>query len=390
MPDLLTAVAALSLVIWLYLVLCHGNFWRADQRLPEQVRAEPPSWPGVVAVIPARNEHDVVDRAVASLIGQDYPGDLAVVLVDDRSDDGTGEAARTGAAACPDRLTVIEGQPLEDGWSGKMWAVSQGADRAGGAMPDARYLLLTDADIEHGRDAVRRLVAKAEAERLDLVSLMVRLHCRSAIERLLIPAFVYFFQQVYPFPRANDPLNPLAAAAGGCMLVRREALVHAGGIESIRDALIDDCALAARLKPNGPIWIGLAEESRSIRPYDGLADIWRMVARTAFTQLRHSPLRLAGTVVGLALTYLVPPVALGVGLVTGNGQAAALAAIAWGLMVMSYAPTLRLYGLSVANGLLLPAVAVLYTLMTVDSARRHWQGRGGAWKGRTYSGLAKS
>jgi hopene-associated glycosyltransferase HpnB len=390
MPSFLVAVAALSPLIWLYLAIFHGRYWRADQRLA----AEPQDrgkWPAVVAVIPARNEAAVIGTAIYSLLAQDYPGPLKVVMVDDRSTDGTARIARDAAAGLrrANAFTIVTGERLAAGWSGKTWALHQGVRAAKQIDSGATYLLLTDADIEHDQRALRRLVAKAEDERCDLVSLMVRLHCEDVIERLLIPAFVYFFQQLYPFPESNKPGSEVAAAAGGCMLVRRNALERAGGMESIRGELIDDCALARRIKATGPIWIGLAEYTRSIRPYNGVGDVWDMVARTAYTQLGHSRFRLFWTVIGLALTYLAPPVVLVAGLAGGDGQVAALGALAWMIMVMTYAPTLRLYRQPVVLGLALPVVAALYTLMTIDSARRHWQGRGGAWKGRTYSGLER-
>ncbi|MDJ0949183.1 MAG: glycosyltransferase [Alphaproteobacteria bacterium] len=383
----LTAAAVLALATWLYLLLGHGRlWWRADQRLPAETGGRE-SWPPVAAVIPARNEAPFVGRAVASLVAQDYPGELKVVLVDDDSSDGTADAARAAAreAGAEDRLTIVAGAPLPEGWTGKMWAVSRGVAHASEVMPEAGYLLLTDADIVHGPGALRRLVDKAEQDRLDLVSLMVLLHCRGGMERLLIPAFVFFFQMLYPFPWVNDPRRGTAGAAGGCMLVRRAALTRAGGIEAIRGEIIDDCALARRIKSEGPIWLGLAEETRSVRPYAGLDGIWHMVARTAFTQLRYSAVLLAGTALGMILLYLVPLVALLTGLATG-GWAPALAGIAtWLVMALAYAPTLRLYREPAAAAFLLPAAGVLYALMTVDSARRHWGGRGGAWKGRTYA-----
>lgn len=388
MSEPLTVFAALCLLIWLYLVMFHGGFWRADQRLANDY-GTPNNWPGIVAVIPARNEDDVIERAVASLVDQDYPGRLEIVVLDDSSDDGTAAAARRGAKEAKRDLTVISGSPLPSEWSGKLWALDQGIAEGRRRMPDASYFLLTDADIEHGRSSVRRLVAKAERDQLDLVSLMVRLHCESWIERLLIPAFVYFFQQLYPFPLANAPTSRVAAAAGGCMLVRRDALERIGGIESIRSALIDDCALAARIKAGGAIWIGLAERSRSLRPYAGLGDIWRMVARTAYTQLKYSPILLFGTVLGLVLTYLGPPLILLGALLHGHTDAAFLGGMAWVLMAATMGPTLKLYGQPRWFGMLLPAMALLYTLMTLDSARLHWRGLGGAWKGRTYSRPAR-
>jgi hopene-associated glycosyltransferase HpnB len=366
-----SVAAALSLIVWLALLFFRGGFWRADQRLDTDM-PEPDAWPAVVAVIPARNEAATIGRTVASLLGQDYPGAFSVIVVDDNSDDGT-----AAAAGVSDRLSVVSGKPLPAGWTGKLWAVHQGLDH----VTDAAFVLLTDADIEHSPHSLRRLVAKAEEGGLDLVSLMVLLRCQRAWERLLIPAFVFFFQKLFPFSRVNDPTRPEAAAAGGCMLVRRAAFERAGGVEAIRDRLIDDCALAAAIKPGGPIWLGLTGDVHSLRSYERLGEIWTMVARTAYEQLRRSPLALIGTVMGMAIIYLVPPLAVA----SGEGIAAACGLAAWLLMIAAYRPTLRLYGLPAWYGLMLPVAALLYTLMTVDSARRHRRGRGGAWKGRTYT-----
>jgi len=378
----LTLLAAVSLAGWIYLVFFRGNFWRADQRLPAETQAVDP-WPDIVAVIPARNEAPVIGAAVASLLRQDYPGEVRVIVVDDASDDGTAAAAQAAANAIEagGRLSVVAAPPLPEGWSGKLWAVHNGL---AAAPANRRYVLLTDADIVHAPDAVKRLVAKAESG-LDLVSLMVKLHCASFAERLLIPAFVFFFQKLYPFPWVNDRAHRMAGAAGGCMLVRREALERAGGIAPIKGALIDDCALAAAIKKNGAIWLGLADESASVRGYPRVGDVWHMVARTAYAQLRHSPLRLAGTVLGMALLYLVPPLALVVCPLLGAWIAAALGAAAFALMLWAYRPTWEMYRGDDPAIVLLPLAALLYTIMTVDSALRHRRGKGGAWKGRTYA-----
>ncbi|MCC6469796.1 MAG: glycosyltransferase [Alphaproteobacteria bacterium] len=387
---LLTILSALSLAIWIYLVSLHGRFWRADQRLDRDIPA-PAVWPAVIAVVPARNEADVIARSMGSLLDQDYPGPFQVVLVDDSSEDGTGDAARALARTHPrgERLSVVSGAPLPPGWVGKMWAVHNGIARADQADPAAPYLWLTDADIAHGPGVLRALVAKAEAGRLHLVSLMALLHCRRPWERLLIPAFVYFFQKLYPFPRVNDPADRLAGAAGGCMLVRRDALRAIGGIAAIRAEVIDDCALGRALKKNGPIWLGLAEDTHSIRPYEGLKDIWRMVARSAYDQLGYSPLALAGTVIGMALVYLVPPL---VALSTpwhGNVAAGAMAGLAWLLMGWSSRPTLALYG-KPAPAALLPVAGLLYNLMTLDSALAYYRGRGAFWKGRAQAPVRRA
>lgn len=382
-PGLTDIAAALSLAAWLYLLLFHGRFWRADQRLPRDLPA-PPAWPDVVAVIPARNEADVVGRAVRSVLGQRYRGRLRVVVVDDRSDDGTAAAARRGAAASghpPGRFEVVAGRPLPPGWAGKVWAMHQGVSHAERTMPAASYVWLTDADVEHDPDELARLVAMARGGQYDLVSLMVRLHCRQGWERLLIPAFVFFFQKLYPFPRVNRARSRVAGAAGGCMLLRRRALRRIGGLEAIRGAVIDDCALARAVKPGGRVWLGLTAATRSLRPYDGLGGIWDMVARSAYTQLRHQPLLLLATVAGMVLVYLVPPAALA----AGSGWTAAAGGLACLIMASVYLPTLRLYGLPACFGLSLPLAGLLYALMTVDSARRHYAGRRDQWKGRRYA-----
>ena len=384
------SIAAIAAVIalgaWVVLVLFRGAFWRADQRLDGPF-PDRDSWPGVVVIVPARNEAATIGRCVASLLAQDYPGALSIVVVDDGSDDGTAAAARRAAAGSK-RLSLVTAPPPEAGWTGKLWAVAQGLAYAEKVAPEAAFVLFTDADIEHDPQNLRRLVGKAEAGGLDLVSLMVLLRCRSAWERFLIPAFIFFFQKVYPFPRVNDPDRPEAAAAGGCMLVRRAALRQAGGVESIRGRLIDDCALGTRIKRKGPIWLGLTDSVRSLRAHPRLEDMWNMVARTAFEQLGYSTAALGGTVFGMAVLYLVPPAAAFAGLVAGDAVAGLAGLAAWSLMAFAYGPTVRLYGQPPWSVLTLPLAALLFTLMTADSARRHWKGLGGAWKGRSYGGPA--
>jgi len=380
----MTLLAVLSLLIWLYLCLFHVKFWHSDQMLnANKVKLQSP--PAVACVIPARDEAESVGRTVRSLLDQDYAGDVRIIVVDDNSTDGTADAARAvlGDKAEEKRLSVIDGAPLADGWVGKMWAVSQGVDTA--TVTGAKYILLTDADIEHAPDSLTRLVAKAEAEGLGLVSQMVRLRCISVWERFLIPAFIYFFQKLYPFPRVNDPDARMAAAAGGCMLVHLKTLAEAGGIVAIRDRIIDDCALARLIKPHRPIWLGLAQETHSLRAYDDLAAIWRMVTRTAYVQLNHSPLLLAGTLLGMLILYLAPPLAVAGGLITEEPLLALIGATAWLVMAWTYLPTLEMYRLNALWALSLPFAGILYTLMTLDSARRYYLGQGGAWKGRTYA-----
>ena len=373
-------------MLWAALLFFRGGFWRADQRLAASTQA-PGRWPAVVAVVPARDEALAVGRCVASLLGQDYPGSFSLILVDDGSRDGTAERARA-AAAGDDRLSVVAGARLPPGWTGKLWAMKQGLDHGLRVSPEAAYVLFSDADIAHAPGILGRLVAKAETEGLVLASLMALLRCQSAWERLLVPAFVFFFQMLYPFPRVNDPGRPEAAAAGGCMLVRRSALADVGGLEAIRDRVIDDCALAALLKPAGAVWLGLGRCVHSLRAYERLRDIWKTVTRTAFVQLGHSPALLALTVAGMVVIYLVPPAAVLAGVGWGDWGLVSIGSAAWLLMAAAYRPTLRLYGEPGRRAFGLPVAALFYTLMTVDSARRHWRGQGSAWKGRFYAGSA--
>ncbi len=393
----LTLLAGLSLLIWVYLVGFRGGYWRAAPRLPE-LAGNRAAWPGVAAIVPARDEADVLASSLGSLLAQDYPGRLEVVLVDDHSADGTAETARRAAASLvrasgrAEGLRIVAARDLPAGWTGKVWALAEGLAEIERAGIEADYIWLSDADIAHDSDGLRRLVAKAEGERRDLVSLMARLWCESAWERLVIPPFVYFFQMLYPFAWVNDPARRTAGAAGGCVLVRRAALGAIGGFAAIQGELIDDCALARRIKDlglrgdpaaaGGGIWLGLTSGARSLRPYDGLAGIWRMVARTAYTQLRHSPLLLAGTLAGLALTYLVPPLGLLLAPWHGEAMAATMAGVAWAIMAATAWPTFRAYAQPPWRALALPLAAALYGAMTFDSAWRHWRGAGGTWKGR--------
>jgi hopene-associated glycosyltransferase HpnB len=369
-------VASAALAVWLYLIFARAGFWRCRERDGgESLQLE--HWPGVVAVVPARNEAEVIRQSIGSLLAQDYRGAWSIILVDDDSSDGTADIARHAAAAAPaERLRVIASHGLPPGWTGKLWAMKQGIDAAMVGRPD--YLLLTDADIVHAPDSVSRLVARAERGRLVLTSLMVKLRCVSFAERSSIPAFVFFFQMLYPFMAVNRPESSTAAAAGGCMLVRADALLNGGGVEIIRGALIDDCALAKTLKVQGPIWLGLTERVHSIRPYPGLADIRRMVTRSAYAQLNYSPLLLLGTSAAMVLTYLAPPLLA----IFGNGAARLIGALTWALMAIAFQPTLRLYRLSPLWGVALPAIALQYLLFTLDSAYQNLRGRGGSWKGR--------
>ncbi|MEU6903903.1 glycosyltransferase [Streptomyces coeruleorubidus] len=375
--------AAGSLLAWLWLLLCQAFFWRTDVRLPP--RRDPDAWPSVCVVVPARDEAAVLPAALPSLLRQDYPGRAEVFLVDDGSTDGTGDLARElarGTGGLP--LTV--GSPGEPpaGWTGKLWAVRHGIGLARARDPE--YLLLTDADIAHAPDSLRELVAAARAGGFDVVSQMARLRVESTWERFVVPAFVYFFAQLYPFRRIGREGTRTVAAAGGCVLLRTEAAERARIPDAIRHAVIDDVALARAVKRGGGrVWLGLADRVDSVRPYPRLGDLWRMVSRSAYAQLRHNPLLLAGTVAGLALVYLVPPAAVVVGLVAGNAAAAVVGGSAWLVMTGTYVPMLRYYRQPLWLAPLLPFTAFLYLLMTVDSAVRHYQGRGAAWKGRTYA-----
>ena len=376
------ALGLLTLGVWAYLLMARGGFWRADQTDAETPPA-PPVWPAVTAVVPARNEADVIARSVGSLLAQDYPGPFEVILVDDDSADGTAAAAAAlGVAGGPQHLTVLRGEPLAAGWTGKLWAISQGI-AAAGATP--KYLWLTDADIAHDPDNLRRLVSRAEAGSLSLASLMADLHCETFAERLLIPAFVLFFQMVYPFRWVNRRAHRLAGAAGGCMLVQREALARSGGVAAIRSEMIDDCALAANLKGQGPIWLGLSHRARSLRPYASVRVIGQMIARSAYAQLDYSPLKLVGTVLGLTLTYLAPPALT----LFGDGLARWTGLAAWAAMALAFQPMLRVYRRSPLWGIALPLIAALYGAFTLRSAIDVWRGRGGQWKGRAQA-LARS
>jgi hopene-associated glycosyltransferase HpnB len=370
-------LAGLSLAVWVYLLFARGWFWLGRERDDAAVvlSADPPP---VAIVVPARNEADGIAASVTSLLRQDYPT-FSLVLVDDGSQDGTADMARSAAVAlgAEHKLIVMRGEALPPHWTGKLWAVRQGIAAAEEKFAP-QYLMLTDADIVHDPDTLRWLVSHAQAHGLVLTSLTAHWRCENLAERVHIPAFIFFFQMLYPFAWVNRPDHPMAGAAGGCMLLRADALRAAGGIAVIRDALIDDCALARALKQQGPIWLGLTHRVRSIRPYAQWGDIRRMVARSAYAQLNYSPLLLAGTVAGLVLTYLVPPFAALFG--TGWTQIAGITT--WALMALAFQPTLRFYRLSPLWGLALPAISFLYTLYTLDSAYQYAAGKGGTWKGR--------
>ncbi|MGB3492426.1 MAG: glycosyltransferase [Elainellaceae cyanobacterium] len=396
--------SALSCLIWVYLLLFRGQFWRTDQHLeamaePSQIEPESgQEYPAIHVVIPARDEADSIATTVRSLLNQDYPGSLSILLVDDHSTDGTRDVAAGAAQGLmsSERATrsfeVLQAQPLPPGWTGKLWALDQGTRAVLGRSPQPQFILLSDADIAHDPQNLSRLVAKAQQDSLDLASIMVKLRCESVWEQMLIPAFVFFFEKLYPFRWVNNPSRATAAAAGGCILIRSTALQRIGGIATLRDALIDDCTLAHQVKHSGfdktqfrPIWLGLSSRTSSLRPYPDLKTVWDMVARTAYTQLNYSPLLLVGTLLGMALVYLVAPVGLIGGLIVGQPAIAILSLATWLMMAIAYWPILRFYRCSPLWAAGLPAIASLYTLMTLDSALRHWQGRGGQWKGRTYA-----
>ncbi len=366
-------IALLALLIWIYLFLAHGRYWRSGPELPA---AAPPQFPQVDIVVPARDEALTIAAAIGSLLAQDYRGAFRVILVDDNSSDGT--AALAAAAASTDKAAGVQVITLRSkpaGWSGKLWALSQGI-----AAGQAPILLLTDADIVHDPRHLSSLVAKLLQSELHMVSEMVRLNCSSPAERALVPAFVYFFQMLYPFSRVNDPASRAAAAAGGTVLIRRDSLQRIGGIEAIKHALIDDVALARAVKASGPIFLGHSALAASIRPYARFADIWHMISRTAFTQLRYSAALLMLTLLGLTVVWLVPAAAM----VFGQGWARACGVAAFAIAAISYVPTLTRYGRSPAWSLALPLIAVFYMAATLGSAVNYWRGRGASWKSRAY------
>jgi hopene-associated glycosyltransferase HpnB len=393
-------ICVVSAAAWVYLVAGHGGFWLTGQRLPAGAAGTgSAAWPSVAAVVPARNEAASLPGTLPALLAQEYPGDFRVFLVDDSSDDGTGEvAAELGEKAARDArpgnrvpLTVVSGGPRPDGWAGKVWAMAQGFASAteNAAVPE--YVLFTDADIAWAPHALRDLVRGAEADNRALVSQMALLRAQTGWERMIVPAFVYFFAQLYPFRKVNDPQSRTAAAAGGCMLIRRSVLEQAGGLDAIRGALIDDVALGTLLKRAGNrTWLGLTTDITSARPYPDLASLWHMIARSAYVQLRYNPLLLAGTLVGLLLLYAAPPAGVIAALIAlaaaGGNPATAVAGLAglagWALMTASFLPMLRFYRLSALRAPALPLVALLYAAMTADSARRHYSGRAVSWRGR--------
>jgi hopene-associated glycosyltransferase HpnB len=374
---IVTSIAALSCLIWIYLIAARGRFWRAVlPAIPELKSA-----PGIAVIIPARNEADVIAEPIRSLLEQKFPGPLRIFVVDDQSSDETASVVRKIAASDAERLTIVESAPLPGGWTGKMWALAQGVQQASEFTPE--YFLFTDADIVHAPDSVASLVARAQAGKRDMVSMMVKLRCESFAERALIPAFVFFFFMLYPPEWVNSPASNVAAAAGGDILVRADALGRIGGIAAIRNELIDDCALARQIKRGGPIWLGLTEKAWSVRPYGSFGVIGRMISRNAFYQLRHSVWLLMGTILGLAITYIASPITIFFG-----GWATLFGVAAWLMMSLAFWPMLRFYSLSPLWAPALPLIAAFYAGATVHSAVQYWMGTGGEWKGRVQDSRA--
>src|SRR5580692_7214936 len=367
-------IGVLSFFIWVYLLAGRGGFWRLSKAATELT---PPltSAPRIAVVVPARDEAEVISLAIRSLLEQDYPGWVQIFVVDDHSSDETANVARRAAGDKAEQVTISSAMPLPAGWTGKMWALSEGVRQAAQFAPD--YFLFTDADIVHASDSITSLVARAQVDKLDLVSIMARPRCASLAERALIPAFVFFFFMLYPPEWVNSPTHKTAAAAGGCILVRAEALAKIGGITAIRNELIDDCALGREIKRNGRVWLGLTQHTHSIRGYDGFGAVGHMISRNAFYQLRHSGWLLMAIVLGMAITFLGPPV-----LVCYGGWAAVWGGAAWLMMSTAFWPTLRFYSRSPLWAPLLPVIALFYTGATIHSAVRYWLGHGGEWKGR--------
>jgi hopene-associated glycosyltransferase HpnB len=366
-------IAFVALTSWIYLLGFRGMFWLSRERDDGDVAFDG-AWPSVTAIVPARDEASMIVHSAGSLLAQDYPGAFRILVVDDQSSDGTAQIARALSGSA--RLEVLSGAEPPPGWTGKLWALKQGVTHAGSWQPD--YFWFTDADIAHSPDNLRRLIARAEVGGLVMVSLMAKLRCKSFAERFLIPAYVFFFAMLFPFSRVNRQDDPIAAAAGGCSVLRRDALERAGGIDSIRREIIDDCALGRRMKGQGPVCLALTESAVSLRAYPHVRDIRQMVARSAYAQLRYSPLLLLGTLAGMISIYAAPPFIA----VLGSGVARIAAALSWFLMALMFQPMLRFYRRSPLWGLALPAIGIFDAAFTLDSAIQFWRGRGGMWKGR--------
>lgn len=382
MPSTLTLIAAIPLAIWLYLFFARGNFWQLHEDTEDPAPLK--RWPCVAAIVPARNEAETIGRAVASLAKQDYRGEFFITVVDDHSNDGTADLARKAADGCTAResISIHSARELPPGWTGKVWAMNEGIAAATSSAPD--YFWLTDADVTHAPDTLRRLVCQAEKDSLDLASLMVFLRVQTIPERLLMPAFLYFFLTVYPPNWVADPRSRAAAAAGGCILLRRSALERIGGMAALRIEVIEDCALARALKQSGgKIRLGLTRSSVSLRGYNSFAGIRDLIARVAFTQLRYSILVLLGALAGLFVTYLLPWVIF----FAFPGEAWLAVDTTIALMATTFAVIVKFYGLSWPWSLTLPFAALFYAYATCLSAIRYWLGRGGQWKGRAQASL---
>jgi glycosyltransferase involved in cell wall biosynthesis len=413
-PLTLLAVGCLSLAIWLYLAAARGNFWRLHEFDDDIAKHESLiAWPPIVAVIPARNEATTIAQVLSSLLKQNYAGEFSVVVVDDHSEDATAQIARQAASelVAESRVNICTAPALPPGWTGKLWALNTGTAIFGksgtaisGCPPTTSvspgpptlsrtvsnspvtptslpaYFWFTDADIVHAPDTLCRLVARAERDHLDLASLMVQLQAKTLPERALIPAFLFFFLKLYPPRWIADPKARTAGAAGGCILLRREALERIGGFAAIRDDVIDDCALARAVKRgSGPLWMGLTRASVSLRAYTTFREIRDLIARTAFTQLHYSPFLLLGTLAAMLLTYLAPVMLLFV----PQRAPQILGVCAWLLMSVLYLQTIRFYRLSPAWAVILPLTALFYSYATFLSAARYYLGRGAQWKGRS-------
>lgn len=385
---LLVVVAALALAIWIYLIVGRGGFWWAFKFDDLAPASNVTTWPAIAVVVPARDEADGVADCVKSILGQPYPGELSMVLIDDQSQDGTAEIASEAAASigASTRLTVLSGRPLPSGWTGKLWAVKQGLSLVEDRPVQPDYVLLTDADIVYSGDVVMRLVARAQSEDLAMTSVMAMLRCESFAEKYLIPAFIFFFNMLYPFSWVRDRNSSTAAAAGGCILARWDALRNSGGTEAIRGSLIDDCALGARLKTQGPVWLGYSQNVRSVRASETVAEVGRMISRSAYAQLHYSLPLLIGVVVAMTVVFLAPAAIT----VFGHDLSRECAAVAWLLMALAFQPTLRYYRQSALWGPALPAIALAYMVFTINSAVQHVQGRGGMWKGRAQAQVSSS
>jgi hopene-associated glycosyltransferase HpnB len=377
LQRLIDIAALSSLASWVCLAFFRGQFWRIQESLRKDLPSAQ-SAPDLVALIPARDEASCIGRSVTSLLTQRYAGSIRVIVIDDNSSDDTAAAARSAAGAlqADERLQVVVASSPPTGWTGKLWALAEGLRQARAVTTE--YLLMTDADIVHDPDSIGELVAKAQSGGFDLVSLMVKLRCESPAERAFIPAFLFFFFMLYPPAWVVRRHRQTAAAAGGCMLVRRQTLDQIGGIASIRGELIDDCALAKRVKEiGGREFLGATARTRSLRAYKKMRDVELMISRTAFTQLHHSTALLIGTLVSMSLVFVLPPLFL-----FAARPAFWMGAAAWLLMSACYLPALRLYKLSPLRAITLPASALFYLGATIHSAWLYWRGRGGIWKGR--------